>query len=122
MPAKTTKHGMKVWCRADGHNGYLCEFQVYTSCEEKGLGERVVTDLSQKLQGNLFFDNFFCSFSLLRSLLTNGLYGCGTARQYYKDFPEPLKMSGKGKRERKNGPQEKVEYRVCTHIQVLDLE
>ena len=106
MPAKPTKRGIKVWCRADGHNGYLCEFQVYTGREESnetGLGARVVTDLSQKLQGkhfHLFFDNFFCSFSLLRSLLMNGLYGCGTARQNYKDFPALLKMQGNGKKER----------------------
>ena len=106
MPAKPTKRGIKVWCRGDGHNGYLCEFQVYTGREESnetGLGARVVTDLSQKLQGkhfHLFFDNFFCSFSLLRSLLTNGLYGCGTARQNYKDFPALLKMQGNGKKER----------------------
>ena len=26
MPAKPVKRGIKVWCRADSHNGYLCEF------------------------------------------------------------------------------------------------
>lgn len=106
MPAKPTKRGIKVWCRADAHNGYLCEFQVYTGraeSNETSLGTRVVTDLSQSLQGkhyHLFFDYFFCSATLLRSLLSNGLYACGTARQTYKDFPAPLKMKGNGKKER----------------------
>ena len=107
LPAKPTKRGIKVWCRADAHNGYLCEFQVYTGREEQSnemtLGARVVTDLSQRLQGkyyHLFFDNFFCSVALLQSLLSNGLYGCGTARQTYKDFPAPLRMKGNGKKER----------------------
>ena len=26
LPAKPVKRGIKVWCRADSHNGYLCEF------------------------------------------------------------------------------------------------
>ena len=28
MPAKPVKRGIKVWCRADTHNGYMCEFQA----------------------------------------------------------------------------------------------
>ena len=34
LPAKPTKRGIKVWCRADAHNGYLCEFQVHTGRAE----------------------------------------------------------------------------------------
>ena len=48
MPAKPVKQGIKVWCHADSHNGYLCEFQVYigrSSGEQDGLGKRVVLDL-----------------------------------------------------------------------------
>ena len=83
MPAKPVKRGIKVWCRADSHNGFLCEFEVYTgksSSVQNGLGKRVV---SQKLHGmhhHLYFDNFFCSVPLLLSLLNSGLYACGTAR------------------------------------------
>ena len=29
MPAKPIKWGIKVWCRADSHNGLICEFQLY---------------------------------------------------------------------------------------------
>ena len=66
MPAKPVKRGIKVWYRAESHNGYLCEFQVYTgrsgSRAEGGLGKRVVLHLSCRLEGlhqHLYFDNFF---------------------------------------------------------------
>ena len=34
MPAKPVKRGIKVWCHADAHNGYLCEYKVYTGRSE----------------------------------------------------------------------------------------
>ena len=98
MPAKTVKRGIKVWCRADSHNGYICEFQVYTGQTEGaegGLGKRVVLDLSQ----SLYFDNFFTSVDLLQALKERGTYACGTMRQTSRGFPPALKVSGKGKRE-----------------------
>ena len=101
MPAKPVKRGIKVWCRADSHNGYMCETQVYTGKSdgvEGGLGKRVILDLSKRLEGkkyHLYFDNFFSSVSLLTTLLEKGLYACGTARQNYRDFPSALKMQGK---------------------------
>ena len=109
LPAKPIKRGIKVWCRADPHNGYLSELQVYTGRAGSGgrqhnLGERVVLDLSRKLEGlhyHMYFDNYFTSVSLLSSLLSKGLYGCGTARQSYVGFPDALKMKGKGKREQR---------------------
>ena len=105
MPAKPIKRGIKVWCRADAHNGYMCEVQVYTGksdSAESGLGKRVVLDLARRLEGkkyHLYFDNFFSSVSLLDALLGKGLYACGTARQNYRDFPDALKMNGKSQRE-----------------------
>ena len=101
LPAKPVKRGIKVWCGADSHNGYLCQFQVYTGQASSGerevnLGGRVVQDLKHY---HLYFDNFFTSFALLTSLLSKGVYACGTARQGYRDFPECLKMKNKGKRE-----------------------
>ena len=105
MPAKPTKRGIKVWCRADSQNGYLCEFQVYTGrsdASEGALGKRVVLDLSQRLDGmhhHLYFYNFFSSVPLLEMLLKKGTYACGTTRQSYREFPLSLKMKGKSKAE-----------------------
>ena len=105
MPAKPVKRGIKVWCRADSHNGYLCEFQVYTGRDDRaegGLGKRVVLDLSQRLEGkhhHVYFDNFFTSVDLLHTLRERGTYACGTVRQTSRGFPPALKVNGKGKRE-----------------------
>lgn len=105
MPAKPIKRGIKVWCRADAHNGYMSEVQVYegkSDSAESGLGKRVVLDLAKRLEGkkyHIYFDNFFSSVSLLETLLSMGIYACGTARQNYTDFPETLKMRGKSKSE-----------------------
>lgn len=33
VPLKPTKHGIKVWVRADPHNGFMNDFQVYTGKE-----------------------------------------------------------------------------------------
>ena len=105
MPAKPVKRGIKVLCLADAHNGYMCETQVYegrAGSVEGPLGKRVVLDLSKQLEGkkhHIYFDNFFSSVSLLTTLRDRGLYACGTARQNYRDFPEALRMKGKGKLE-----------------------
>ena len=67
------------------------------------LGEWVVLDRSQRLQGlryHVYLNNFFTSVFLLSHLLSVGLYGCGTIRQISKGFPEKLKMEGKGKKAR----------------------
>ena len=108
MPAKPIKRGIKVWCRADAHNGYLCEFRIYMGRTESNvsdsgetLGERVVCDLTRRLDGlhyHIYFDNYFTSVLLLTRLKFKGLYGCGTIRQTSKGFPEALRMKGKGKR------------------------
>ena len=31
MPLNPIKRGIKIWCRADSHAGYLCDFEVYFS-------------------------------------------------------------------------------------------
>ena len=98
MPMKPVKRGIKVWVLADSHNGYFSKFQVYTGKQdgvvEKGLGARVVKDLTSSLKGkyhHVYFDNFFTSTQLLTDLERDGIYSCGTARKDRKGFPEALK-------------------------------
>ena len=54
MPKKPVKRGIKVWMLADATNGYVSSFEVYTGKKkdsvEKGLGARVVKNLTQHLQ------------------------------------------------------------------------
>ena len=74
MPMKPVKRGIKVWVLADSHNGYFSKFQVYMGKKdgvvEKGLGARVVKDLTSSLKGkyhHVYFDNFFTSTELIWS-------------------------------------------------------
>ena len=66
LPMKPIKRGIKVWVLGDSSNGYFWNFQVYTgkvnNTTEKGLGARVVKDLTSDLKGkyhHCFFDNYF---------------------------------------------------------------
>ena len=66
VPLKPTKRGIKVWVRADPHNGFLNDFQIYTgrvaNAPEQHLGSRVVRDLMTPLYGlghHVYCDSFF---------------------------------------------------------------
>ena len=95
---KPIKRGIKVWVLGDSSNGYFWNFQVYTgkvnNTTEKGLGARVVKELTSDLKGkyhHAFFDNYFTSVNLLVDLEKDGIYSCGTARKDRIGFPEALK-------------------------------
>lgn len=98
MPKKPVKRGIKVWVLGDSTNGYFSRLDVYTGKKgnraEKGLGARVVKDLTKDFQGKwhyVFFDNFFTSKALICDLEAVGIYGMGTARTDRKFFPSQLK-------------------------------
>ena len=94
LPMKPIKRGFKVWVRADSHNGYLCNFEIYTGKEdsvETNLGAKVVKKLSMTLVGkryHLYFDNFFSSVSIMEDLLEDELYACGTFRKDRRGLPQ----------------------------------
>ena len=46
MPMKPIKRGIKMWCRADSTNGYLCEFDIYTGKSHKECNKAWVTQSS----------------------------------------------------------------------------
>ena len=72
MPMKPIKRGIKMWCRADSTNGYLCEFDIYTGKSpqgvQHGLGYSAVTKL-------LYLNKILC---------------CGTFQSGQKEFPACL--------------------------------
>ena len=80
-PNKPIRQGIKVWMRADPHNGFVDDFQIYTGREnnvrEIGLGERVVKDLTRDIWGNnhhVYCDNYFTSVKSFKDLLENGMW------------------------------------------------
>jgi len=102
LPAKPTKFGIKVWERADPHNGYVHQFQIYTGREtvqgtrvaEEGLGSRVVRDMTEKIWNrnhHIYMDNYFSSPALFCDLLNKGTYCCGTVRMNRKGMPQAIK-------------------------------
>ena len=86
MPLKPIKRGFKVWVRADAHNGYVSQFDVYCGKSDSGqtvvgLGGKVVMNLTTCLVGkhyHIYCDNFFSSVDLFIRLLEKGIYACGT--------------------------------------------
>ena len=97
IPQKPVKRGIKVWVRADSHNGYFSQFEVYqgkvsNTTPELGLGGSVVK--TRPLVGkhhHIFMDNFFTSPALFMDLLQDGIYACGTVRSNRRGFPQDLK-------------------------------
>ena len=106
VPLKPTKRGIKVWVRADPHNGYVGDFQVYTgrtdNTPEINLGGRVVLDLMQPLLDlgyHVYTDSFFTSPDLFLQLRKRSTLGCGTVRSNRKGLPtglDKLKMKEQG--------------------------
>ena len=91
------------WVRADSHNGYLCNFDIYTGKEESAevnLGAKVVKKLSRMLVGkryHLYSDNFLSSVSLMEDLLKDELYACGTFRKDRRGLPQAIVKTTLGK-------------------------
>lgn len=102
LPKKPIKRGFKIWVRAD-MTGYVSQFQVYTGKSDQpelGLGERVVVDLTRDLVGKnyqVYCDNYFTSIRLLKRLLEEGIYACGTVQKGRKGLPNII---AKGKQKR----------------------
>ena len=90
LPKKPVKRGFKVWVRADGVNGYVCEFEVYTGKtdgeRELGLVKRLTRNITghTSSQAPLFFD-----------LLQDKIYACGTYNATRKCYPKDLKGKAK---------------------------
>jgi hypothetical protein len=98
VPKKPIRRGIKSWVRADSHNGYICQFEIYTGKDgnnvTRNLGESVVTKLTRELVGgnyHAYFDNYFTSVPLLKNLLDDSIYSCGTFRVDRKYLPSELK-------------------------------
>ena len=120
MPLKPVKLAIKIWCRCDSSNDYLCQMDVYVGKDEtqppargrrrrrhvenqqqlpadrqeEGLVTCVVHLLTRKLVGKNYFvvmDNFFSSVELFKTLLEERIFCCGTLKENRKHFPRSLK-------------------------------
>lgn len=102
----------EVWVRA-GSSGYLYNFEPYQGpaggrgeITQQGMAGDVVMRLCEDIQDKnhkVFFDNFFCTISLLQALEHQGIYGTGTCRsnrlhgaQERLNSEKQLKQKGRG--------------------------
>ena len=102
MPKKPIRRGYKVWMLAC-KSAYVLKFEVYTGKKgdavQKNLGESVVKSMMEGLEGlkhKVFFDNYFTTYELLKSLKEKEIYACGTVninRKVFPKFPNAKKMS-----------------------------
>lgn len=98
MPLKPIKRGFKLWAMTDSASGYLLSFddilvKKKINKPELGLGENVVLELSKYYKHKfyrLYFDNFFTSIPLMKTLLDIELFDCGTFRVNKKFYPKHL--------------------------------
>ena len=89
VPLKLVKR-VKVWAVADAANGYMYDFNIYTSATEEretGLGEVVLT-LANFIKRN--HQLYFKKSAIIIKLLTQGMYACGTIRTSRKHYPSEI--------------------------------
>lgn len=122
MPKKPIKWGYKVWCLADAVTGYIIAFFIYTGQEASKfattLGERVVMKLATKIRpGSIVaFDNFFTSFSLLKSLAEKNIFACGTVKSNSKGLPDFMKKNQVNNKHDKNMKRGEFQFKAKNRI------
>ncbi|KAJ8874727.1 hypothetical protein PR048_025593 [Dryococelus australis] len=92
IPMKPIKRDFKAWVVVRAVSEYLINFEIYEGktskdCWRKNsfIPSRVFSDSWLLL---FFFDRFFSSITLLKTLLQKGLFVCGEIMQNRKHFPK----------------------------------
>ena len=122
LPGKPTKWGIKAWGLADSANGYLLKCDIYKGKKEIRqqallLGEQVVLQLTETFWGkrhHIYFDNFFSSTNLMKMLLEQETYSCGTARANRKNWPTEFRKPAVLKLKR--GESRKMQHEDVTAV------
>ena len=110
VKGKPIKWGLKMWSRCASKTSYLHEFDLNTGKKkkhtERGLGEGVVLQLTEKIKGlgcQLFIDNYFNTPTLQWNLLQGKVYCTGTVRLNRKNMPKPPKAVVPSDKDTKKG-------------------
>ena len=100
MPKKPVKFGIKLWAICEAKTGYCLNFQIYKGKEndtgEKGLGNRVVMDLTEPYldqNRHIYMDNFYSNPKLFSALEKRSTFACGTIRRDRGEFPPEFTKS-----------------------------
>ena len=93
IPSKPTQWGLKVRLRCDSITGFCHQLDVYLGRDQyrgASVGQAVVEKLTEGLEGknfHVFYDSFFTSVSLAKSLLEKRIFSCGTINQKQERIP-----------------------------------
>ena len=85
----------------DAETAYLHQFYIYLGHQQhsaNGLGYDIVMKLCQNITGHnhhIYFDNLFSSVPLVKDLLAQNTYACGTVHKTKRDVPLAIKEPGK---------------------------
>ena len=87
-----------MWCLCESSTGYCLGFDVYTGNDKDApaatmthdLGYRVVMKLMQNHlnKHHHIYADFFTTVTLVKDLLANGMYLCGTTRAHRREYPK----------------------------------
>ncbi|XP_059158381.1 piggyBac transposable element-derived protein 4-like [Physella acuta] len=95
---KPSPWGIKLWCAADPHSGYLYNFDVYMGKSNvkmpNGLSYHVVFKMGEPFLDkyhHFYYDNYFTSVKLAEDLLQRDTYSCATIRPSRKGWPKEFK-------------------------------
>jgi hypothetical protein len=97
-PMKPEKYGIKSCILCDSKSGYCLKLKI---CSESSTVENIVMNLidGYKWKNHIvYMDNYYNSVRLTELLLSNGIYICGTLRQYRgtsESFEEQFKKMKK---------------------------
>ena len=95
---KPVRWGFKLFTLCCSTTGYLWNFKVYTGKEgdgvERGLAHDTVVELCEPFAGQgyeAYFDQFYTSPALAKTLLGGGIRSTGTCQVNRRDFPAALR-------------------------------
>ena len=94
IPSKPTKSGCDTTVRPVTTFIMIYTWEKKLDNNGKGLGHRVVENLTQDLHkrnNHVYFDRCFTFVALIQDFLINGVYACSRVRQNRKEFQQDLK-------------------------------
>jgi len=92
LMGKPNPWGIKAWCTADPHSGYMLDFLVttYLGCITEPMPHMKMAERFVGKAHHLLFNNFFSSVQLGQDLEKRDTYMCSTVCLNQKGWPKEM--------------------------------